>query len=645
MNTAGDRIGLLSALLVTTAFSQNSVVLADSSGEVAIFGYHRADSADNKGTYTDASVGNLHTIALRSDGTLRWWGENPSSAMEIPADLGSVRSIHSGSRFNVAVLQSGLVRCWGWSGWSNYGQCTPPADLGPVQAVSVGFLHSLAINQEGLVRAWGYNVRGQCNVPGDLGLAREVAAGGFHSMALRSDGTVRCWGAGATNSGQSDEFGQSITPPGLTNVTSISAGYSHSVALRSDGGVVCWGYNALGQCSVPSDLPAISQVATTVYTTFALTKDGQVRAWGADWYGIQNVTSATGVERLCGGASAVHLVTLQSGGRLRCWGNNWYFQCGIPADLPPARQVAISGRTAFAVGADGSVRGWGSGFDQLDIVPGDLGRVVQMDASGGGLGAHCIALVEGGSARAWGSVWPATFPIPGDLAPLKQVSAGGNHQLALQVDGTVRCWGDNDSGVCNVPGDLFGVTAISAGTEHSMALRFDGSVRCWGSNWNSQCDVPADLGQVRKISAGNGISAALLSNGSIRFWQSWQQFDPTDRFIDVVAGNLEVFGLRADGTVACPWQCNLPSDLGSVKALASKGGMTIVVRGTPSSACVGDLDGDGSVGGLIDGADLGILLANWGPVAGTNAADLNNDWIVDGADLGILLANWGPCPN
>ncbi len=47
-----------------------------------------------------------------------------------------------------------------------------------------------------------------------------------------------------------------------------------------------------------------------------------------------------------------------------------------------------------------------------------------------------------------------------------------------------------------------------------------------------------------------------------------------------------------------------------------------------------DLNGDG----VVDGADLGILLNNWG---GDGVGDLNGDGVVDGADLGILLINWG----
>jgi len=57
-------------------------------------------------------------------------------------------------------------------------------------------------------------------------------------------------------------------------------------------------------------------------------------------------------------------------------------------------------------------------------------------------------------------------------------------------------------------------------------------------------------------------------------------------------------------------------------------------------ACLGDLNGDGSV----DGGDLGVLLSAWGVAAGGSSADLNGDNSVDGGDLGVLLSAWGTCP-
>ncbi len=63
-----------------------------------------------------------------------------------------------------------------------------------------------------------------------------------------------------------------------------------------------------------------------------------------------------------------------------------------------------------------------------------------------------------------------------------------------------------------------------------------------------------------------------------------------------------------------------------------------LVIGDTSLPCAADLDGNN----LVDGADLGMLLGQWGT---DGTADLNDDGIVDGADLGVLLAAWGACPS
>lgn len=55
----------------------------------------------------------------------------------------------------------------------------------------------------------------------------------------------------------------------------------------------------------------------------------------------------------------------------------------------------------------------------------------------------------------------------------------------------------------------------------------------------------------------------------------------------------------------------------------------------PGDACLGDIDGNGTV----DGADLGAILGAWGTASG----DLTGDGVVDGADLGVLLGAWGDC--
>ena len=54
--------------------------------------------------------------------------------------------------------------------------------------------------------------------------------------------------------------------------------------------------------------------------------------------------------------------------------------------------------------------------------------------------------------------------------------------------------------------------------------------------------------------------------------------------------------------------------------------------------CPADLNADG----VVDGADLGLLIGDWGACAGC-PSDIDGDGVVDGADLGLLLGSWGGC--
>jgi hypothetical protein len=56
--------------------------------------------------------------------------------------------------------------------------------------------------------------------------------------------------------------------------------------------------------------------------------------------------------------------------------------------------------------------------------------------------------------------------------------------------------------------------------------------------------------------------------------------------------------------------------------------------------CPADLNNDG----VVNGADLGLMLGSWGVCPAPCKADLNSDGIVNGADLGLLLGAWGVCP-
>ena len=104
----------------------------------------------------------------------------------------------------------------------------------------------------------------------------------------------------------------------------------------------------------------------------------------------------------------------------------------------------------------------------------------------------------------------------------------------------------------------------------------------------------------------------------------------------VAQGGIGILGSSASTTVALSGTtvCTnfpRPNIVGTWQDL---GGNTICV-------CLADLNSDD----VVNGNDLGILLAAWG-VCGTGdcIADLNDDGFVDGGDLGIMLGRWGACP-
>ena len=80
---------------------------------------------------------------------------------------------------SLALKSDGTVVAWGYN---YYGQTNVPSGLTNVVAIAGGYYHSLALKSDGTVVAWGYNDYGQTNVPS--GLTNVVAiAGGVVSQS------------------------------------------------------------------------------------------------------------------------------------------------------------------------------------------------------------------------------------------------------------------------------------------------------------------------------------------------------------------------------------------------------------------------------------------------------------------------------
>jgi len=229
------------------------------------------------GNVIAVAVGGLHSLALRSDGTVIGWGDNTYGQAGTPPSATNVTAI---------------AAAWGRN--DNWQQTTVPAHSG-VMAIAAGADHSLAVQSNGVVIGWGRNSDGRATPPPTLGPCKGVGAGTDHSLVVRSNSTVTGWG------GQ-NLFGETRPPSNLSNVMALAAGAHHSMALRSNGTVVVWGDNAFGQTNVPAFATPLKAIASGANHCLALLQNGTVVAWGNGNNGQTNVPSLSGVTAIAAGA-------------------------------------------------------------------------------------------------------------------------------------------------------------------------------------------------------------------------------------------------------------------------------------------------------------------------------------------------------
>jgi alpha-tubulin suppressor-like RCC1 family protein len=232
----------------------------------------------------DVSAGGLHTLALRSDGTVLSWGDDYSGEIgdresadaSVPSrivGLSGVTAISAGGAHSAALRSDGSVWTWGLDDYGQLGDGTRTATyvgrstpravpgLTGVAKISAGGSHTVALEADGTLWAWGRNVEGELGdgttvdrlspVRVAIGLTDvvDISAGDSHTLALRRDGTVWAWGAGYTHAlgnGAADDHATPVQVVGLSRIVAISAS-GHSMALKDDGTVWSWGSNGAGE--------------------------------------------------------------------------------------------------------------------------------------------------------------------------------------------------------------------------------------------------------------------------------------------------------------------------------------------------------------------------------------------------------------
>jgi len=297
------------------------------------------------------AVGDSHTLALYSDGTVWAWGDNTYGQLgdgttisqwhrTQALNLTNVVAVATHGSTSAALRGDGTVWTWG----ANYDYAlgngttidqstvavhvlqTQTTPLTNVVAIASGYSHFLALKSDGTVWAWGadwgYQLANESGNDSPFALqvlmsdgtalhdVVSIACGDDYSLVLKSDGTVWSWGDNSYRQlGTNDANWAQATPApviGLTNVIAIIGGAYHSLALKSDGTVWSWGKNSQGclgngassgNQAAPGqviNLNHIIAVAAGNSHSLALKSDGTVWSWGDNSAGQLGIGTSSG---------------------------------------------------------------------------------------------------------------------------------------------------------------------------------------------------------------------------------------------------------------------------------------------------------------------------------------------------------------
>lgn len=307
------------------------------------------------GPYTGRlALGQDHTCALQSDGSVDCWGWNSRGQAE--DHPGPFVQITAGTFHNCGLYADGTAECWGDNG---NGQTDDQP--GTFLQVEAGDSFTCGLRPDRDVHCWGKNNLGQ-TVP-DAGPFDRIETGGLYACGFRSDGSMECWGY--------DRDGRIAPLPAGPNLDG-AVGVSHNCALLADGSATCWGYNLWGQAD-PQPGPFV-QIEPGFANTCALDASGDVTCWGNGGNLAESVPGP--FEQIFGGSN--HFCGLRPEGSLECWGSNLYGQSVPrlnPFGDPPSIDVTLDRATAWRtrskrgrVRAEGTVRPNESPFDPTTLV-------------------------------------------------------------------------------------------------------------------------------------------------------------------------------------------------------------------------------------------------------------------------------------
>jgi alpha-tubulin suppressor-like RCC1 family protein len=642
-----------------------------------------------------------HVLAIRSDGTLWGWGQNTTGQLgqitfatnrSSPVQIGTETNwayVAVGDINSMAIRSDGTLWSWGSNQFGQLGLnlATTANRSSPVQvgtradwrSVSLGNYTAFANRTDGTMWAWGRNTNGDLGLgdivnrssPVQIGTATNWISGSLsdgHSILLENTGYAYTTGVGAgqfSPAGFNTNFMTNRSSPvqiGTRTWSYVSAA-GHSLAIRTDGTLWAWGTSGQGQLGLGDVVTRSSPVQVGTLNTwskvyaatphsYAIRSDGTLWAWGRNILGelglgnfgdATNRSSPVQVGTLNTWSSVAetsaselyHTLAIRTDGTLWAWGRNTDGQLGLNLGATAHRSSPVQVGTrndwvsatvnsggSMAVRSDGTIWTWGTNGPNYQLGIGDSPNVsrsspVQIGTistwASASLGTnYSVILQNNGDAYttgmnstdfAYNSVNRSSPVQLGTLSNWAQVDGGYLYSLAVKTDGTLWSWGFNGSGVLgdgtitgrSSPvqiGTLTNWSSVAAGYLSSHALKTDGTLWGWGSNADGM------LGNDQTTNLSSPIQIGTRTWRSIADKGGFQQ--------------THNMAIRSDGTLWA-WGNNTNGQLGFLSTAFRSSPVQVGTRNDWVSAAVGDntsmaIRSDGTLWawGLNSNAELGL---------------------------------------
>jgi len=529
------------------------------------------------------SVGESHTVAIKSNGALWAWGlndhgqlgDNTTDNRDVPTYIGNAGddwvSVRVGANHTVAIKSNGTL--WAW-GLNNHGQ------LGIAVGDTADKNEPTRVTEAG--DGWVSVTAGGGDMTDQYGTV--IQSG--HTVAIKSNGELYAWGQNDfgqlgddTNGTEAEKHVPTQESTGATDWESVSAGGGHTVAIKSNGELYAWGYNDYGRLGdnttvnrdVPTHITAAGDgwesVSAGINHTLAIkSSDGALYAWGRNRKGqlgdgtlviqrrfpVQITAAGDGWASVSAGGQ--HTAAVKTDDSLWMWGYNDYGQLGngttTNKDVPTQESTLAIDWSSISAGQ----------FHNAAIKSGG-----PLDGTLWTWGSNSSGQLGDGTSVA--KTVPVEVPAGGGLTWLS-VTTGVNYTAAIRSDRTLWTWG------YNVYGQLGNG---NTGTSSRIPVQEDSNAADWVSvasgGWHTAAIRGADGNRTLWAWGRNGYGQ-LGNTHSADVWVPTQEGTGEIDWSSVSTGDFHTVAIRS-GVTLWGWGDNEYGQLGDGSTTHGNNGIPV----------------------------------------------------------------------